>query len=53
MIRFGSPTYAGDLAAVLFSKLIKQSNSGLARPELFHFSNDGRCAVGMISQKKF
>ena len=53
MIRFGTPTYAGDLAAVLYSKLIKQTNSGLARPEIFHYSNEGRCAVGMISLKRF
>jgi len=41
--QFGSPTYARDLAEVCM-QTIKQSNSWLARPEIFHFSNEGRCS---------
>ena len=41
--QFGSPTYARDLARVCM-QTINQSNSWLARPEIFHFSNEGKCS---------
>lgn len=41
--QFGSPTYARDLAQACMH-IIDQSDSWLARPEIFHFSNEGKCS---------
>jgi dTDP-4-dehydrorhamnose reductase len=41
--QFGSPTYAKDLADACM-QIINQSDSWLTKPEIFHFSNEGKCS---------
>ena len=48
--QFGSPTYARDLAEVCI-QTINQSDSWLARPEIFHFSNEGKCSWYNFAKK--
>jgi len=58
--QIGSPTYANDLASVIFN-IIKNKKFLLSKqaPEVFHFSNDGACSwfdfakeIGKISGTK-
>ena len=41
--QFGSPTYARDLAKACM-QTIDQYDSWLTKPEIFHFSNEGKCS---------
>ena len=41
--QFGSPTYAKDLADACM-QTINQSDSWPIKPEIFHFSNEGKCS---------